>query len=183
MFNDHYEDVYKGGVVAHAEFFIDVPEEDLSNLVLVDLGRRTTTMYKGTSYSGKQSSRLVGTMYDKAKETKSAGKLVRVEARINRRDISFRDLVEQDLFNPLSSFLVVEASQLKLVAQEWNSPSLANRIKEFGLYGGVSTSYARKAIRAYLKEHTVSWWQPDVFWAGHRKLLQKLRPGQAGVFS
>jgi hypothetical protein len=140
-------------------------------------------MYKGTSYSGKQSSRLVGTMYDKAKETKSAGKLVRVEARINRRDISFRDLVEQDLFNPLSSFLVVEASQLKLVAQEWNSPSLANRIKEFGLYGGVSTSYARKAIRAYLKEHTVSWWQPDVFWAGHRKLLQKLRPGQAGVFS
>lgn len=183
LFNDHYEELYQHGVVAHAEFFIDVPEEVLSNLVLVDQRRRTTTIYKETAYSGKRSSRLVGTLYNKGKESKSEGKLVRVEVRINRRDILLKDLVEHDLFNPLDSFLVVQAGQLQLVAQEWNSPHLANNIKEHGLYGGTSTSYARKKIKAYLKEHTVSWWQPDVFWAGHRKLLQKLKPGQAGVFA
>jgi hypothetical protein len=182
MFDDHYQEVYDRGVVAHAEFFIDVPEEELSNLVLVDERRRSTTMYKGTSYSGKRASRLVGTMYNKAKQSKSAGKLVRVEVRINDRMIQFKDLVEQDLFNPFSSLLVVEASQLQLVAQEWKSPHLANNIKELGLYGGVSTSYARKAIKTYLKDHQVSWWQPDLIWAAHRKLLQKLKPGHAGVF-
>ena len=183
LFNDHYQEVYGRGVVAHAEFFIDVPEAVLSDLVLVDLGRRTTTPFKGTTYSGKQSSRLVGTMYDKGKESKTAGKLVRIELRINRRDIPFKDLVEQDQFNPFSSFLVVEASQLQLVAQEWKSPHLANNIKEHGLYGGVATSYARKKIGAYLKEHTVPWWQPDVLWAGHRELLLKLKPGPTGVFA
>lgn len=183
MFSHDYHELYDRGVVSHAEFYVDVSEEDLSNLTLVDEGRRRATNYKGTSYHGVRTSRLVTTMYDKAKQSKEDGQRVRIEARLNRRDIRFKDLVEQDLFNPLSSLLPVEICQLQLVAQKWKLPHLANSIKELGLYGAIANKQARKAILAYLREHTVPWWQPDVFWAAHRELLIKLKPGQAGVFA
>ncbi len=183
MFSNHYQELYEQGVVSHAEFFADVADEVSSDLVLVDQGRRTTTIYKGTAYSGKQASRLVGTLYNKAKESKIAGELVRVEARINRRDIPFQDLVEQDLFNPFRSLLVVKADALQLVAQKWNSPDLATSLKALGLHGAVANTPARKAIWAFLKEHAVSWWQPDTFWAAHRQLLLKLKPDHAGAFA
>lgn len=84
-FDGHYAEFYDRCVVAHAEFYVDISDEQLANLVLIDEGRRTTTKFKGTTYHGKKGSRLVGTMYDKAKEQKQNGLLVRIEIRINRR--------------------------------------------------------------------------------------------------
>lgn len=180
MFNDHYDEVYERGVVSHAEFYVDVVGVELANLVLIDEGRRSTTIHKGTTYHGRRYSRLVGTMYDKAKELGEDGKLVRIEARINRRDIRFKDLVEGDLFNPLNKFLVVEKNEVQLVAQQWNTPQLANHIIELGLYDAIFNKQARKAILTQLKEKAVSWWQPDLFWTAHRALLLKFKPGNVG---
>ncbi len=176
LFNDHYDEVYGNGVIAHAEFYFDVPGVDLSSLVLIDSSRRTTTNYMGTKYYGRRCSRHVATMYDKAKEQKQDGQLVRVEARINRRDIRLQNLVEGDLVNPFGNLLVVDAKRLHSVAQEMKAPKLANQIKEFGLYGAVKNKPAREAILNRLNECPVSWWEPEIIWAEHRELLQQLKP-------
>jgi hypothetical protein len=181
-FFDHYDELFAQGVVSHAEFYADVAGEEFSNLVLIDSGRRTPKGYKGTTYHGTRNSPLVTTLYDKAKQQNSDGQLVRIEARLNRRDISLRDLVEQDLFNPLSTCVLVEAAAMQSLSKKWKCPLLANDIIELGLYRAVVNKHSRKAILAYLREQMVSWWQPEVFWAAHRKLLLKLRPGHAGVF-
>lgn len=183
MFNDHYDELYERGVVSHAEFYVDVADVELANLALIDEGRRTTTIHKGTTYHGRRYSRLVGTMYDKAKELGADGKLIRIEARINRRDIRFKDLVEDDLFNPFDKFLVVEKNDVQLVAQQWNSPQLANHIIELGLYEAILNKQARVAILAQLKEKAVSWWQPKLFWATHKELLLKFKPEHMGNFA
>ena len=182
MFYDHYDELFSQGVVSHAEFYADVAGEELSNLVLIDSGRRTTKQCKETTYHGTRVSRLVTTLYDKAKQQKTGGQLVRIEARLNRRDIPLRDLVEQDLFNPLTTCVLVEAAAMQSLSKKWKYPLLANDIIELGLYRAVANKHSRKAILAYLREQMVSWWQPEVFWAAHRKLLLKLRPGHAGVF-
>lgn len=75
MFFDHYDELFDESVVSHAEFFIDVSGEELSNLVLIDSGRRTPKQWKGTSYHGPRSSRLVTVMYNKAKQQKLVGSL------------------------------------------------------------------------------------------------------------
>lgn len=182
MFYDHYDELYSRSVVSHAEFFVDVSGEKLSSLVLIDSGRRKVTKYRGTTYLGRRGSRNVGIMYDKAQEQKKEGHLVRIEARLNRRDIRFKDLVEQDLCNPLSTLLVLDVIQVQEIANAWNSPHLGNKIVEYGLYGAVKNAPSRKAIWEYLTEHAAPWWQPDLFWGVHRKLLMKLKPGYAGVF-
>jgi hypothetical protein len=182
MFNDHYQELYEQSVVSHAEFYVDVFGEELSDLALLDAGRRATTMFKGTTYHGRRKSSLVGTMYDKAKEHGEDGQRVRIEARINRRDIRFRDLVEGNLPNPLSSFLVVEKSKLQLVAQEWKHPQLADQIIELGMFGAIANKHARNAILARLKKETVPWWQPELFWADHREQLLQFKPGHVGGF-
>lgn len=183
MFDYGYHELYEQSVVAHAEFSVDVFGVDFSNLVLIDEGRLSTTIHKNTTYHGKRGSPTVTTMYDKGEQSKMGVKLVRIESRLNRRDIRLKTLVEQDIFNPLSTLLVLEVIQLQLAAQKWKSPYLANSIKELGLYGAIANKQARKAILAYLKEHAVPWWQPEVFWAAHRELLMKLKPGQAGAFA
>lgn len=180
-FNWHYQEFYEKCVVSHAEFFVDVPNENLVGLALIDEARRTTTKHMGTTYNGRRNSPLVATMYDKAKEQKMDGQLVRIEARINRRDIHFHDLVEHDLFNPLSTLLVVDVIQLQLVANMSGNIQLANQIREFGLYESVKNKYARKEILARLKENAVPWWQPELFWPAHRALLQQLQPEYAGT--
>lgn len=184
MFFDHYDELFARGVVSHAEFFIDIYGEDLSKLALIDSGRRSTKQYKGTTYHGKQASRLVATLYDKGKQAHLGEQVVRIEVRINRRDISFRDLVEHDLSNPLSSLLPVEVINLDSALQNWNMPDLGDNIIAHGMYGAIANKPARKAIWAHLKEHAAPWWwQPEVFWSAHRKLLMKLKPGHAGVFA
>lgn len=180
LFNDHYEELYTNGVVSHAEFYVDIPDEDLPNLVLVDLGRRAYTLFKGTTYLGRRKSHSSVAMYDKAKEQKQNGKLVRIEIRFNDRGIRFQVFVENDLFNPFSNILVVDVNQLNLVANEWKNPQLANHIIELGLYEAVKNKNAREAILAKLKENAVTWWKPDLFWAAHRELLLRFKPGQAG---
>jgi hypothetical protein len=182
MFDGHYDELYEQGVVSHAEFYVDVFGVDLSDLALLDTGRRATTMFKGTTYHGRRTSSLVGTMYDKAKERGEDGKRVRIEARIKRRDIPFQDLVEGNLPNPLSSFLAVEKSKLQLIAQEWKHPQLADQIIELGMYGAVANKPARDAILTRLKEEAAPWWQPDIFWAAHREKLLQFKPGHAGGF-
>lgn len=146
-------------------------------------GRRTTTKHKGTTYQGKRGSRLVGTMYDKAKEQNKDGQLVRIEIRIKRRDIKLKDLVEHDLFNPFSNFLVVDVNQLQSVAKGLNNPQLANQIKEWGLFDAIANKHSRESMLARLKEVAVPWWQPELFWATHRELLQKLKPENIGKFA
>lgn len=183
MFYDHYDELFENGVVSHAEFFIDIYGEELSNLALIDSERRSTTKYKGTTYQGRRGSRFVGIMYDKAKQLKNGGQLVRIEVRINRRDIRLKDLVEQDLFNPLSTLLAVEVIQMQVMSNKLECPHLGNNMAELGLYGAVKNAHARKAIWQYLAQHAAPWWRPDTFWAGHRQLLMKLKPGHAGVFS
>jgi hypothetical protein len=183
MFFDHYDELFARGVVSHAEFFIDIYGEDLSKLALIDSGRRSTKKYKGTTYHGKRASRLVATLYDKDKQAHWGEQVVRIEVRINRRDISFRDLVEQDIFNPLRSLLAVELAQMQSASQKWNMPDLGDSIIALGMYGAIANTPARKAIWAHLKEHAAPWWQPEIFWSAHRKLLMKLKPGHAGVFA
>lgn len=102
-FNNDYQEFYERCVVAHAEFYVDVPGADLPRLVLIDEGRRTTTKHKSTTYHGRRESQLVGTMYDKAKQLNQEGLLVRIEVRIKRRDIKLKDLVEHNLLNPFST--------------------------------------------------------------------------------
>lgn len=181
MFNDHYEELYTKGVVSHAEFYVDIPGTKLSSLVLIDNSRRTTTLYKDTTYHGKRGARQVATMYDKAKEQKQKGKLIRIETRINRRDIRFHDLVETDLFNPFSNLVVADVILLHSIAQKMNAPKLATQIKELGLYSSVKNAPARHALFAQLKENAVPWWKPETIWTAHRKLLIRLRPEFAGV--
>jgi len=168
FFNLGYHELYTKAVVSHAEFYVDVAGEDLSNLVLLDNSRRTTTHYEGTTYIGKRGAPNITTMYDKAREQKIEGKLVRVEARINRRDIRLQDLVESDLFNPLDNILVLNVNQVQLVAQEFGKPEYANLIKEFGLVGSGLDKTIRKKMLLQLQENTVPWWQPELFWGAHR---------------
>jgi len=182
-FDGHYLELYEHSVVSHAEFFVDVHGEDLSKLVLIDEGRRATTLHKGTTYHGRRTSRLVATMYDKAKEQKQDGQLVRVEVRLNRRDKLFCNIVEHDLFNPFGTLLVVDVNQMQSISAEWQNPQLANQINEWGLYEAVKNKHARKKILAGLKEVVVPWWEPDLFWASHKKLLLQFKPGHAGGFA
>lgn len=182
-FDGGYQEFYESCVVSHAEFYVDVPGADLSRLVLIDEGRRTTTKHKSTTYHGRRESHLVGTMYDKAKQLKQGGQLVRTETRIKRRDIKLKGLVEHDLFNPFSTFLVVDVIQMQLLADKLGEAYLANQIKELGLYESVKNKHARKTILAHLKEVAVPWWQPELFWAAHRELLLQFKPGHAGGFA
>lgn len=182
-FHDHYDEIYTKGVVAHAEFYVDVSGEDLTNLTLIDEGRRAYTIHKGTTYLGRRKSALSATMYDKAKEQKKDGKLVRIETRICRRDIRFQDLVENDLFNPFSNCLVVNVNQLQSISNEWKNPQLANQIKEWGLFDAIANKHARKNMLARLKDVAVPWWKPELFWAVHRQLLLQFKPGHAGGFA
>lgn len=180
FFSNGYHELYTKGVVSHAEFFVDVSEEDLAGLVLLDEGRRATTHYNGTTYLGKRSSPHVTTIYDKAKEQKKDEKLVRVEERINRRDIRLQDLVENDLFNPFSNSMVVNVNQVQIVSNEFNKSKFVNHIKEFGLSGSGINIHSRKKMLARLKENTVDWWQPELFWATHREMLMKFKPNHVG---
>lgn len=183
MFFDHYDELFAQGVISHAEFYVDVSGEDLSNLVLIDSGRRTVRQHKGTTYHGPRGSRLVTTLYDKAKQQNSGGQLVRIEARLNRRDLQFKDFIEQDLFNPFSTSLVVEALQMQSMSNKWNSPYLAHNIRELGFCGAIKNKPSRHKIWAFLKERAAPWWQPDLFWSAHRKLLLQLKPGHGGVIA
>jgi hypothetical protein len=180
MFNYDYRELFSRGVVSHAEFYVDVYGEHLSDLVLIDTGRRATTHYKGTTYQGKRTSPLSVIMYDKAKEQKQPGEHVRIEARIKRRDIPFKALVELDLFNPLSNLLVIKVNQLHSIANEFKAPQLANHIIELGLYRAVANKHARKEILARIKDNVVPWWQPEMLWASHRQQLQQLKPEYIG---
>ena len=180
LFNNHYEEFYSRAVVSHAEFYVDVAGEVLSNLVLIDEGKRANTIFKGTTYKGKRNSPLVATMYDKGKEQHVNEKLVRVEVRLNRNDILFKDLVEKDLFNPFSKFLVVNVNQVQLIAKSFGCPSLSKIIIEYGLYVGVKNKYALKHILQLLKDNVIFWWKPALFWTIHREMLLKLQPNSTG---
>lgn len=180
QFYHQYEELYARGVVSHAEFYVDVVGESISNLVLIDEGRRATTHFKGTTYQGKRGSPLVGTMYDKASELKLNEKLIRIETRMNRNDIAFKDLIENDLFNPFSKFLVLNVNKLQLIANEFGSPSIKQNIVESGLFKGIKNKHARKAILALLKENAISWWKPELFWSTHKTLLLNFMPSNVG---
>ena len=175
LFN-HYEELYTDGVIARFEFFIDVEGVNASDLVLLDTGRRKTTLYKTTTYSGNRNSNLVGTLYDKGAEQKTNQFLTRVEVRLKRRDVTFQQLVESGINNPFAPFILVPASALSVVANERKCPDLVGNILQHGLYGGIKNAHARKAITNRLKELAVPWWNPDNIWNEFRQILLGFRP-------
>ena len=177
LFNNHYEELYEKGVISHFEFYVDVPNTHLADLVLIDAGKRKTTLYRGTTYHGGRKSKLTCTIYDRAAKLKIDSALTRIEARINRRDLLFKDLVENGIPNPFDKFFVVPAEALKLIAQEWKQPQLPHMIREFGVYGATHRNpAARKKLLERLHEHTVPWWQPDLFWETNKKMLLEFKP-------
>lgn len=181
FFNHGYQELYSKATVSHAEFYVDVIGEDLSNLVMIDNSRRTNTIYKGTTYHGKRTAPKVTVLYDKAKQTEKEGKLVRAEARINRNDIRFQDLVEYDLFNPFGNVLVVNVNQLQSVASKHGKSQFTSRIMELGLNKCGINLRTRKKLFADLEQNTVDWWEPDLFWAKHRELLSTFKPMETGL--
>ena len=175
LFEDGYHEIYENGVMSHAEFYCDVKDVNLEDYVLIDFGQRGTKHYKGTTYQGGRTAPLVCTMYDKAKELKIEGNLVRIEARIKRRDIRTIDLIESDLYHPLQQFIVISKKNLQLIAQEKGCPKIADKIIEFGLFKAINSA-ARKSFATLIREHRAPWWDIDVIWQTHRELLQGLKP-------
>lgn len=82
-----YEGIYVQGVITQFEFFLDLEGVHHSEIVLLDSGKRVTTLYKTTTYQGRRGGTLVGTTYDKAAEQKIDLVLTRIEARVKRRDV------------------------------------------------------------------------------------------------
>lgn len=115
-------------------------------------------------------------MYDKAAQQKIDGEITRIEARINRRDIRFRDLVEIGIPNPFHNFFVISTDDLQLIANKWKHPRLVHNVRTLGVYGAtLGNQPARKRLLKHLEEHTVKWWQPDIFWDAHKKMLLEFK--------
>lgn len=173
---NHYEGLYTDGVISQFEFFVDVEGVKVSDLVLLDIGKRKTTLYKSTTYNGRRGSPLVGTLYDKGAEQGTDHLLTRVEVRVKQREVTFQQLVESGISNPFSPFLLVPASALTVVANEFKCPALVGQILQQGLNGGIKNAQARKAITKRLAEFVVPWWNPDLLWDEFRKILLGFRP-------
>lgn len=179
MLYDHYEELYVCGVISRAEFCVDVCGEDISNLVLVEKGRKAYEKFAATTtYSGRRGGAHVLTIYDKGKQLGESDQRIRIEVRIKRRDITLQQLVEESyaIQNPFSNAIIVDVNRLQLVAQELNMPSLVGRIKELGLYGAVKSKVARQKLFSRLQQEAVDWWQPEQFWMQHLALLKGLKP-------
>jgi len=115
MLYNHYEELYYQGVVSRAEFAVDAYGKEISDLVLIEKGRKTFHKKETTTYSGRRASPHVLTMYNKAKHLGEQGLWVRIEARIKRRDISLQQLVEENPFgNPFGNAIIVNVNQLLL---------------------------------------------------------------------
>lgn len=172
-----YGSLYTEGVISRCEFYIDVDGVPYGSLALLDKGKRRTTRYDDTTYNGTRHSDLVGAMYNKAEQLKINAHRTRIETRIRQRDVTLQQVVESGIKNPLSPFLVVPASALTLIANEWeHDPTLANRIAKDGLYGGIKNPSARKAVTKRLEELVVPWWDPEKIWASFQQTMSVLRP-------
>lgn len=171
-----YATLYSQGVISRIEPFIDVLDVRHGDLVLLDTGRRKTTLYETTTYQGRRKSPLAATMYDKAKQLGLDMLWTRIEARIHRDDLTLQDFVESGIPNPFAPFLVVSAAALETVAKEWNRPQLVSEITQHGLKGGIKNSKARRAITLRLKEMTVPWWDPDHIWRQFREMTWGFHP-------
>jgi len=181
LFMNQYEELYEKGVISRFEFYIDVENVDINDFVLIDEGRRKTNIHKGTTYHGGRKSKMVCTMYDKGAQLNLKDKIMRIEVRLNRRDLKFRDMVEKGIPNPFAKFFVIHKDVLKMVTQKKGNLSLAHAIKEFGVYGLTEGNPpARKELLKQLKEYTVPWWQPELFWEIHKKMLLEFKPAFMG---
>jgi hypothetical protein len=177
MLNEDYHELYYKGVVSRAEFAVDVYGAEIADLVLIEKGRKSFHKEGATIYSGRRGSPHVLTMYDKAKQLGELGPWVRIEGRISRRDITFRQLVEDSLVgNPFGNAIIVDVKQLQLVASEFDKPQLAAHIMELGLQGAVKYKPLRLKILSRLQEVAVEWWKPELFWNEHQALLKELHP-------
>lgn len=178
-----YEGIYSEGRIARLEFYLDIEDENATDLILLDTGKRMTTLFRGTTYNGRRGTSLVGTAYNKAAQLKIDQPLTRIEARIKRADKSLIDVVEGNLANPFASFLVVPASGLTQVAKEWSSETLASQIHQHGLHGGIKNTHARKAITKRLRELALPWWNPEKIWQEFIGITQGFRPSFIGGVS
>lgn len=179
MLDGHYGELYYKGLVSRAEFAVDVYGVDIADLVLIEKGRKSFYKKESTSYSGLRGSPNVLTTYDKAKQLGLEELWVRIEARIKRRDIFFRELAEDaPICNPFGNAIIVDVNQLQLVAAEFGKPALAAHIMELGLYGAVKNKQLRLKIFSRLQEVAVEWWKPEQFWSEHQALLKWLHPSK-----
>lgn len=180
FFNLGYQELFNKAVISHAEFYVDIPEVKIDELVLLDSSRKTTTHYKGTTYLGKRGAPTVIVLYDKANQLGIDGNLVRVEARINRKDIRFSDFVQNDLFNPFGNVLILDINQLQSISQEFKKPHLAAHIKELGLSASGLSPTLRKQLFSSMQDNTCSWWRPNLFWDFHRQMLSQFKTNHVG---
>lgn len=175
-FNYGYHEFYSRAVISKLELFVDVLNMDVSDLVLVDLGRRKKTDFKNTQYFGKRNSRLTMANYDKAKQLNTDDCIERYECRISNRDLYFKDYVEQEQKNPFSDFVLIGRQDLQSIAQTKGNAKLAAAIENLGLYHAVANKHARESLKHQILNNRVSWWDIDIFWDALQEELQLLKP-------
>jgi hypothetical protein len=175
-FNYGYNEFYSRAVISKLELFVDVIDTDVSEYILIDLGRRSKTVYANTTYLGKRNSRLTMANYDKALQLKTGDTIERYECRISNRSLYFKDYVEQEQKNPFNEFVLISRLDLQSIALSNKSNKLAATIENFGLYHAVANKYARESIKQQILNNRASWWEVDVFWNAIREQLQLLKP-------
>lgn len=181
LFN-HYEELYQHGVVSHCEFYVDIHGVTVSDLVLIDTGRRRAKQFESSAYYGPRCAPLVGTLYDRTDRLKKNGGkvnavLTRFEARIEDRNLKFSALIAGQISNPLSPFFIVPANALKKIEAECKSPYLATKIAKYGVYQTTKGNpHARQALINRLRADTVDWWDADLYWESHKEMMQEFVP-------
>lgn len=175
-FNHGYHEFYSRAVISKLELVVDVLDVDVSEYVLVDLGRRQKTIYENTTYFGKRNSRLTMANYDKAKQLKTDDVIERFECRIHNREIHIKDYVEQEQKNPFENFALIARQDLQLIAHNKSDPDFASKLEKLGLYHATANKIARESIKQELLKKRVDWWDVDAFCATIKSELQLLKP-------
>lgn len=175
-FNYGYQEFYRRAVISKLELYLDVLDEDVSDFVLVDLGRRKKTDFENTTYFGKRNSRLAMANYDKGKQLGTDDCVERYECRISNRNLNIKDYVEHEQKNPFANFILIARKDLQSIAQNLGQPNLASTIEKLGLYHAIANKPAREKIKGLIAKSRVSWWDIDIFWEALTGELKLLKP-------
>lgn len=179
-----YEELYMHGVVSRCEFYADIKGVNVSELVLIDAGKRRTTHHEDTTYQGPRGAELVGVLYNKADEQRKKdhyieGDLTRYESRLKDRGTKFCDLIAGKIKNPHSPFIVVTADALREATSHYGGTNLADKIMKYGLYEAMKKNPpARKALINKLR--SVAILDADFMWGLHKAMLSEFVPAYIG---
>ena len=175
-FYNGYQEFYNRAVISKLELYVDILDVDISEYVLIDLGRRQKTDYENTTYLGKRNSRLTMASYDKAKQLKMEATIHRYECRISNRNLYFKNYIEKEQKNPFMNFVLIAKQDLQLIALKKGGPKFAAKLEDLGLYRATANKFARESIKQELLNCRVSWWDVDIFWNTIIEELYLLKP-------